>query len=143
MHYGWQDNPAMWQSAAEAIRNLKWSHCPLLVGYRHSIPSASGIYVMTLTAAHVLETAPIWEHVQAPMYIGKSGNLATRFTQHMSGLTGTKEFIHNFPRVTFWFTKVNDPEMSRVEAELIKVFGPPVNRKQPTLRGRILDPVPA
>lgn len=143
MRYGWHENPVAWQSAAQAIRDLVWSKHPLLAGYKTLIPHAPGIYLMTLKAANILDTASILELLQAPMYIGKSKNLAVRFTQHMSGLTGTKEFIRNFPQVMFWFAKVNDPEMSRIEAELITVFGPPVNRVQPVLlRGRILSPVP-
>ncbi len=144
MRYGWHDNPEMWQSAAQAIRGLNWSRHPLHMGYSNSIPVASGIYVMTLTAAHLLDTAVIWEKLQAPMYIGKSDNLQVRFKQHLRGQAGTKDLIYNFPRLTFWYTKVNEPEMSRVEAVLITVFGPSVNQIQPiSLRAKILPPVPA
>ena len=69
------------------------------------------------------------------MYIGRSNNLRTRFVAHVNGnFDTTKNFCLSFRGLDFWYSVMENENIQRdLEANMIALMGPPVNKVQPKL----------
>ena len=142
MEKGWNREQQKWQQFLGEIRSLTWRMTPLSQNRNAIVPSNTGVYVMMVrisSIANLDEDKAPWNKIYGPLYIGKAGNLRQRFTQHASGSQdNTRVLVKTFPNLDFWWVECGIDEYEKVEAILIKLFGPSFNSIQPLI-GKLGD----
>ena len=135
MRYGWSLTEEDWNRLPDGIvRNEKWRAVQLTIGDDVSVPDGPGVYV-------VCSAPPGWqrsrslsrelfEFLYCPVYVGRSENLRRRFRQHCQvpkpELQESETLFKGI--LDFWFIRLETEQISQVESDLIRCFGPPANR---------------
>jgi hypothetical protein len=114
-------------------QNLVWKRIEFLKNALVKVPTKGGVYAICLTSRRYISNKSPWDCWSMPMYIGRTGNLRNRFSNHVKGdYPATRELALRFSGLDFWYSIVEDAELQgRLEASLISLFGPPANRVQP------------
>lgn len=140
MQYGWSCDLEQWASVRRALTGRAWFVSRYAAGYENSIPQRPGLYMIVLSASETVESAPPWDTMQAPVYIGKSENLRRRFIEHVYNRSHVGQYVNNLPKLKYLYCPADKKELSQVESHLVQVFGPRVNRVQPTVFRATLGP---
>jgi hypothetical protein len=129
LRYGWSPDRADWLLFGRTVAGLEWRTYPFDPIYQGVITTESGVYMICLSSWRFGFDTAVWRDMNAPMYVGQSGNLRTRFGQHVQGLyEGTQELGRRFSGLNFWYCEIKDAaQISNVESALIQTFGPPFN----------------
>ena len=132
---GFAVDPGSWKVQGNWIKelNLNWRHVGFLRNADQAIPEQGGVYLICLKSTKFISDSKPWREWAAPMYIGRSGNLRSRFNDHIRGnYPATRDLALRFRGLEYWFASVIDIEIQEdLEARLIDLFGPPMNRVQP------------
>lgn len=145
---GFAFEPQIWRDRGRWVKNLDlpWRRVSFIKSSALQVSNRGGVYAICLTSQRYVSDGAPWRHWATPMYIGRSTCLRTRFSSHVKGeYDATRELALSFRGLDFWFSIVEDLEIQqKLEANLISMFGPPMNRVQPSLHpivGTIGDPV--
>lgn len=132
---GFALDPDSWKNQGKWISelNLNWRHVGFLGTAVPSIPKRGGVYAVCLKSTKYVSDKKPWSDWTAPMYIGRSVNLRSRFEDHVRGnYPATRDLALRFKGLEYWFTVIQDFAIQQdLEARLIDLFGPPMNRVHP------------
>lgn len=135
MERGWSLDAQMWALAGSVVPNGKWKTTRLEHLYRDSVPKASGIYAIT---ADLPKNSRIGLDLHNVLYVGKAGNIRTRFLQHCSSRADRmRGAVESFDPLYFRYLRVPTDQLDEVEAILIRCLGPPVNKVFPVIKAKI------
>ena len=132
MRYGWSDDRSEWNQVASEIYKSKWTTVKFIYDSHVIVPSYRGIYMVVLDVDNIGWQKP-FSTFSAPMYIGHSLNLKTRFKTHTQGNKpdNIERKMSEFRNcLKFHFAKFDSyskGELISMEQSLIDVFGPTVN----------------
>jgi len=142
MRYGWSCEYDLWVTARSAVEDRAWFSLPYVIGYEHTVPERSGVYMITLLAAEMLGGEGFWKRMQGPIYIGQSENLRRRFKEHVLNRSTVGAYLKNLPKLQYCYCNVEKDQLDDVESQLVQVFGPRINRVQPAvLRASLKSPI--
>ena len=146
MKHGWSLEKEEWGEMLQLMSDTSWKKARLIPLETSDVPDCAGVYAIciSLSECGVNELRSL--KLCNPIYIGKAGtSLRNRFLAHCNtpspSLSKAKECFNN---LNFWYTILNvndEDDIKRLEALMIKCFGPIVNQRQPQLRGIVGQPV--
>lgn len=134
---GFLDDSDSWKAQGKWIRecNLKWGFVDFKRTASRVVPLQGGVYAICLRPSKYIAEEKPWKAWSAPMYIGRSVNLRSRFDDHVRGnYTATRELALRFRGLEYWFAIVEEINAQKeTEAKLISLFGPSMNRVHPAV----------
>ena len=150
MRKGWSIDPDEWSGLTQALQPTStWNVVMLTPNEREMVPDAPGVYAICAPPpiGHDTSSRTMFSSLASPIYIGRSElSIRSRFLAHCKSddpdLRVAKR-CYNIGRLRFWFTELPTTPIRDVEWWLIRCFGPPVNRQDGTIPGRIGTPVDA
>ena len=148
MDNGWSINPEDWKSLDQVIRNYKtWTSVLLTPNDQSVVPAGPGVYAICAPPPNAggQGGGTMFHSLASPLYIGSSeSSIKARFLTHCrtpsSQLRRAKNCYHRVP-LSFWFIELPVSVVREAEAQLIRCFGPPVNRRAGTIPGTIKSPI--
>ena len=150
MRKGWSIDSTDWRSLDQALQSTSAWHSVLLTpNEQEMVPDRPGIYAICAPPPIHDETTDhaMFSSLASPIYIGRSEfSIRSRFLAHCrSDDTDLKraKICYHSAGLRFWFTELPPPYIKGAEGWLIRCFGPPVNKQDGTIPGRIGSPVDA
>jgi hypothetical protein len=142
MRYGWTCDRADWEAAKAAACDLTWHSTPFVAQYKSLVTTGPGIYMLILNTSNVIADQSPWAEIRAPLYIGQTMNLRRRFLEHVENRSTVSRYLEQLPLIQFCFASADPTRICDIEAALINVFGPRINRVQPAIiKATLLDPI--
>lgn len=138
MQYGWSNDYDHWRRVRHTLQGRRWFVTSYAAGYENTVPSGSGIYMISLLASEAVEATTPWTLMQAPIYIGKSKNLHRRFKEHVYNRSHIGPYVNHLPRLKYHYCLIDKDQLTQVESQLVLAFGPKVNSQQPTVFNAII-----
>jgi hypothetical protein len=145
---GFADDSVSWKAEGKWLSEceLKWRFVDFKVTASRVIPLQGGVYAICLRPSKYIANEKPWKAWSAPMYIGRSVNLRSRFNDHVRGnYSATRELAFRFRGLEYWYAIVEEINVQReTEARLINLFGPPMNRVHPSfvpIAASVGDPI--
>ena len=134
---GFADDSDSWKTQGKWISecDLKWRYVDFKRTASRVVPSRGGVYAICLRPSKYIANVKPWSVWSAPMYIGRSVNLRSRFNDHVRGnYSATSELALRFRGLEYWFAIVEEINVQKeTEAKLINLLGPPMNRVHPVV----------
>jgi hypothetical protein len=144
--YGWSLDKSDWDNVMHLIRNDSWSRRALRAEIA-DLPEKPGLYLICAKMPGSSSCTSPFNKFLAPVYIGHSENLRSRFQQHVYGYGSVRDAKKSFGELYFYFNKM--PKMQKgdlkdLETKLLIAFGPSANKNYPQkpVLGKLLEPVP-
>ena len=130
-----------WGKLCSALDSRPVKRVRFAAEFAVSVPKGPGVYAVLLKPA---PGGPGFLREMADLvYVGKSGNLRDRFSQHLAGRTDVRQRVAGFDEVWFWYVPSTNEELNDLELMLYQVVRPELNKVSPTYRGKIGPSRPA
>lgn len=130
IRYGWPLYPDEWEAVPDSLwLTEQWQSRPLGHASRDSLPTQSGVYLMSVKPPRAASFPPPVGDLNEVIYVGKTVNLRRRYAEHLN----TPSPKVRMARATysaslrFWFLALPKSQIAQLEALLIDCFGPPAN----------------
>ncbi len=151
LQYGWTLQHVKWSVLpTELVNGDQWRSVQLSMSDVNSVPATSGVYAICACPpgrwrCETNSPNDLFGILYTAIYIGESGNLQRRFRQHCQNPKATLRLGRKCyaDALEFWFFRLEQENLSAVEAQLIDCLGPPANEVGGSITARVLKPVPA
>ena len=127
MKYGWSLEPEHWTILHELLSETNWRRVYLEREYKDEIPNKSGIYIICGRASSIGNMGSAISSLNNAIYVGQSNNLKNRFQDHVVGYGLVIQAKITFRRLEYWWSEVNNEELSKFEQALVNALGPSAN----------------
>ena len=127
MDYGWTLDAEVWRKLRESFLTNQWSRVYVEELYSNQVSQSSGLYIIVSALKLVVQNEPM-NGFRNAIYVGQSRNLRTRFVQHVKGYGNVTKAKETFRRLEFWWTLMDQEQLSSHEQLLIYALGPSANK---------------
>lgn len=150
MNNGWSIDIEDWRDLEQVIRNSEtWGYVLLTPNDQAMVPEGPGVYAICAPPPNATDPnrSTVFHSLASPLYIGRSeSSIKARFLVHCrTPSPQLRKAKSCYSRVTlsFWFIELPINIVRDAEAQMIKCFGPPANRRAGTITGTFKQPIEA